>query len=102
MLRIHLTQAAFQEQTLLFKGIKIRITLRYNSNGQFWAMDVYEPERKRQICQGLSVVCGVPMLWRTTQDYYLWCEDESGANLDPMTSDDLGTRCFLYIGDKLV
>lgn len=98
--KIPVSQQPYQEFTLDFQGTKIRITLRFNSVGQFWAIDAYEPLNQRQICQGLSLVCGVPMLIRTTQPYFLWCEDASGADLDPMTLTDLGNRCVLYIGEK--
>lgn len=100
MRQIPITQSPFQEQSFDFNGTKIRLTLRFNSVGNFWAMDIYEPINQRQICQGLSLVCGVPLLNRGVQPYFFWCEDESGADLDPMSLADLGTRCQLYIGVK--
>lgn len=98
--QIPITQDPYQELSFDFEGTKIRLTLRFNSIGQFWAVDVFEPVNQVQICEGLSLVCGVPLLWRTAQPYFLWVSDESGAGLDPMSLDDLGTRCFLYIGEK--
>lgn len=97
---IPVTQSPYQEQTFDFNGRKIRLTLRFNSIGEFWAMDVYEPVTQRQICQGQALACGVPILLRSTQPYFFYLEDESGAELDPFGIDDLGTRCFLYIGEK--
>ncbi|HHF4806185.1 TPA: hypothetical protein ACPPHQ_000071 [Haemophilus influenzae] len=81
-------------------AIKIRLTLRFNSIGQFWAMDVFESVNQKQICRGHAIACGVPLLARTTQPYFFYLDDESGAELDPMSMEDLGTRCFLYIGEK--
>ena len=98
--QIPVTQSPYQEQTFEFNGVKIRLTLRFNSIGKFWAMDVFEPVNQQQICKGLSLVCGVPLLNRSTQPYFLWLTDESGANLDPMSLSDLGIRCLLYIGAK--
>ena len=100
MRKIPLTQHPYQEQTFEFNGIKIRLTLRFNSIGQFWAMDVFEPVNQKQICRGHALACGVPLLARSTQPYFFYLDDESGAELDPMSMEDLGTRCFLYIGEK--
>lgn len=100
MKQIPLTQSPYQEQTFDFLGRKIRLTLRFNSVGNFWAMDVFEPVNQRQICQGQALACGVPLLMRSLQPYFFYLEDESGAELDPMNIEDLGTRCFLYIGVK--
>lgn len=98
--QIPVTQFPYQEQTFEFNGVKIRLTLRFNSIGRFWAVDVFEPINRKQICKGMSLVCGVPLLNRTPQGYFFWLIDESGANLDPMSLSDLGTRCLLHIGAK--
>lgn len=100
MQQIPVTQSPHQEQTFEFNGTKIRLTLRFNSIGKFWAMDVFEPVNQKQICTGQSLACNVPILARSTQPYFLYLEDESGAELDPVGMSDLGTRCFLYIGEK--
>lgn len=100
MQQIPVTQSPHQEQTFEFNGIKIRLTLRFNSIGKFWAMDVFEPVNQKQICTGQSLASNVPILARSTQPYFLYLEDESGAELDPVGMSDLGTRCFLYIGEK--
>ena len=52
MQQIPVTQSPHQEQTFEFNGIKIRLTLRFNSIGKFWAMDVFEPVNQKQICTG--------------------------------------------------
>ncbi|UEA17453.1 hypothetical protein K7G92_000655 [Pasteurella canis] len=100
MLQIPVTQDPFQEQTFEFEGVKIRLTLRFNSIGNFWAMDVFEVSSQKQICSGIALACGVPLLMRSTRPYVFFLVDESGANLDPFSIQDLGTRCFLYIGEK--
>lgn len=100
MKQIPLTSSPYQEQTFDFLGRKIRLTLRFNSLGNFWAMDVFEPVNQKQICLGQALACGVPLLARSTQPYFFYLDDESGAELDPMSIEDLGTRCFLYIGEK--
>lgn len=100
MQQIPVTQSPHQEQTFEFSGVKIRLTLRFNSVGKFWAMDVFEPVNQKQICTGQALACNVPILARSTQPYFFYLEDESGAELDPVGMSDLGTRCFLYIGEK--
>lgn len=99
--QIPITQDPYQEQTFNYNGRKLRLTLRYNSVGQCWAFDLYDVTSQTQLTQGASLVCGVPLLWRTSLPYFLWCEDESGGHLDPMYLDDLGTRCFLYVTEKV-
>lgn len=90
----------YQEQVLGFENLKIRLTLKYNSVGRFWTMDVYEMRAKRWIAQGLSLVCGLPLLNRTTQTFDFLVSDESGANIDPIELSDLGTRSLLFIDLK--
>ncbi|MDH2927220.1 MULTISPECIES: phage baseplate plug family protein [Lonepinella] len=98
--QIPVSNAPYQEQTFAFNDLKIRLTLRWNSIGEFWAMDVYETIAQKQICQGVSLVVGVPILWHSTQPYYFLLTDEYGANLDPMSYTDLGSRYLLYIVEK--
>ncbi|MGP1572936.1 phage baseplate plug family protein [Aggregatibacter segnis] len=100
MKQIPVTQSPHQEQTFEFNGTKIRLTLRFNSVSKFWAMDVFEPVNQKQICTGQALACNVPILERSTQPYFFYLEDESGAELDSVGMSDLGTRCFLYIGEK--
>lgn len=100
MKQIPLNNAPYQEQTFDFNGTKIRLTLRFNSIGSFWAMDVFEVINQKSICNGQALACGVPLLIRGTQPYFFFLEDESGAELDPVSREDLGSRCFLYIGEK--
>lgn len=97
---IPVTPTPFQELRFEFNGARLQLTLCFNSVGQFWAFDLFDISRNRQICSGSSLVCGVPLLLRKSTPYFLWCEDESGAELDPLSIDDLGSRCFLYIGEK--
>lgn len=98
--QLPLSSSPYQEQTIDFLGRKIRITLRFNSIGNFWAMDVFEPVAQKIICEGTALVCGVPLLIRTSQPYFFWLSDESGANLDPLSIQDLGARCLLFVGEK--
>lgn len=100
MQQIPITQSPHQEQMFEFNGTKIRLTLKFNSVGRFWVMDVFEPVNQKQICTGQALACGVPLLVRRTQPYFFFLEDESGAELDPVEMADLGARCFLYIGEK--
>lgn len=94
---IPVTAEPYQEQTFDFNGIKIRLTLRFNSIGQCWVMDIYEPLTQQQICNGVSLVIGVPILYRNTRPYYFIVSDESGGELDPISLNALGNRCLLYI-----
>ena len=98
--KIQVSNAPNQEQSFDFASIKIKLTLRFNSIGRHWVMDVFEPVAQRKVCSGLSLVAGVPLLMRNTVPYFFYLDDESSADLDPMTLDDLLTRCRLYVGLK--
>ncbi|HGM5801107.1 TPA: hypothetical protein ACKP5W_003792 [Pseudomonas aeruginosa] len=89
-----------QEQRFEFAGQRLRLTLRYNSVGDHWGLDLFDELSQAWIAQGLALVVGVPMLWRSSVPYYFWLTDESGAGLDPIGGQDLGSRCRLYIGEK--
>ncbi|ETD72972.1 hypothetical protein V757_01125 [Pelistega indica] len=95
-----LVGVSYQEQVLDFEGMKIRITLKYNSVCRFWTMDVFEIRSKQMLAQGLSLVCGIPLLNRTLQSFEMFVSDESGENLDPIELSDLGSRNLLFIDLK--
>lgn len=98
--QIPVSNAIYQEFDIDYGKERLRFTLRFNSVGSFWVLDLFDLRRNRTICRGLSLAVGVPLLWRTSLPFFLWLEDESGLNLDPITEDDMGSRCFLYIGEK--
>lgn len=98
--QIPVSSQPLQEMTFNFNGRTLRITLRFNSVCECWSVDLFDMTKQKQISQGLGLVCGVPLLWRTSQPYFLWLEDESNQNLDPMSLSDMGNRCTLYIGEK--
>ncbi|MCK3654216.1 hypothetical protein A4G19_15890 [Pasteurellaceae bacterium Macca] len=99
MEKINLTIAPYQEQTIVFNSFTLRITVRLNSLGQFFALDVYDVIAQRYFCQGLAIACGVPLCWRGTQPFCFWLNDDSNFGLDPVSVADLA-RCSLFILHK--
>ncbi|MCX8566829.1 MAG: hypothetical protein ON057_001556 [Glomeribacter sp. 1016415] len=100
MYQIPVDSAPYQEMTIAFKAHALRLTLRYNSLVDYWALDVFDLKRDRYTTQGQPLVVGVPILWRRPVEYCFILTDESGIGLDPVGGEDLGQRCFLYIVDK--
>lgn len=101
MYQIPVNSAPYQEQTFHFDKHILRLTLRFNSVGQFWAMDVFDVAQQRFICQGTSLAVDIPLLWRGNQPYFFYVSDESGTGLDPMSPSDLGNRCLLFVEHKI-
>ncbi|MGF6878354.1 hypothetical protein OKW35_007833 [Paraburkholderia sp. MM5477-R1] len=81
-------------------GSPLNLTIRYNSVGDHWELDVQDRTTDAVIVQAVPLVLGPPILWRDTVDYLLWLEDLSGVGLDPIGGDDLGERFALYVGLK--
>ncbi|ADG20399.1 conserved hypothetical protein [Paraburkholderia atlantica] len=81
-------------------GSPLNLTIRYNSVGDHWELDVQDRTTDAVIVQAVPLVLGPPILWRDTVDYFLWLEDLSGVGLDPIGGDDLGERFALYVGLK--
>lgn len=100
MKQIPISSDPLQEQSFEFAGYRLRLTLRYNSIGDHWAIDLLDEAKGTWLAQGLTLVTGVPMLWRSTLPFFLWLEDVSGVGLDPIGGDDMGSRCLLHISEK--
>ena len=97
--KIPLSNTVHQEMVIPFNGRNIRLTIRFNSIGQFWAMSVFDLSENKSVMEGMAMVCGVPLLVRSAQPYFFWVEDNSGNTLDPMFETDFNGRCSLDIGE---
>lgn len=100
MIKIPVDSHPYQEQTFDIGPDRLRLTLRYNSIGDQWSMDVYDVKRERFDAQGLAVILGVPMMWRSVVDYFFWANDLSAVGLDPVGGQDMGNRIELLCGLK--
>lgn len=100
MIKIPVDSHPYQEQTFDIGDDRLRLTLRYNSVGDQWSIDIYDIKRARFDAQGLAVVVGVPMLWRANVAYFFWAHDLSAAGLDPLGGQDMGKRVELLCGLK--
>ena len=100
MIKIPVDSHPYQEQTFAIGEDRLRLTLRYNSIGDQWSMDVYDVQRERYDAQGLAIVVGIPMMWRANVDYFFWANDLSAVGLDPMGGNDMGNRVELLCGLK--
>lgn len=100
MIKIPVDSYSYQEQTFDVGTNRLRLTLRYNSIGDHWAMDVYDVRAERYDVQGLAIVLGVPMMWRSTTEYFFWANDLSAVGIDAVGGRDLGSRIELLCGLK--
>jgi hypothetical protein len=100
MIKIPVDSYPYQEQTFQIGDTRLRLTLRYNSVGDHWAMDIYDVRAERYDAQGLAIVLGVPMMWRSPVGYFFWANDLSAVGLDPIGGQDMGTRIELLCGLK--
>ncbi|QQP86948.1 phage baseplate plug family protein [Entomomonas asaccharolytica] len=89
-----------QEITINYNNERLTLTFTFSPVGKLWVFDLYNEITQQFIAQGLSLVVGIPILYRSPTDYYLWVEDESSNDVDPFSIDCLGNRCKLFIGDK--
>ncbi|MBP6018802.1 MAG: hypothetical protein KA735_04870 [Burkholderiaceae bacterium] len=98
MIVIPVDSHPFQEQTFDIGDTRLRLTLRYNSIGDQWSMDVYDVDAGRYDAQGLAIVLGVPLMWRRPVDYFFMAHDLSAAGIDLTGGQDLGARIQLLCG----
>ena len=63
--KIPLSNTVHQEMVIPFNGRNIRLTIRFNSIGQFWAMSVFDLSENKSVMEGMAMVCGVPLLVRS-------------------------------------
>lgn len=98
MLKIQLDNSPyFQQNFLISQNHRIRLSLRYNSIGEHWAMDVFDYQKNDFVAQGVALVVGVPLLWRHPVDYCFLLNDISGLDIDPVSVNDLATRFELFL-----
>lgn len=81
---------------------KYQIDLRFNPvpTGGQWLVDIADASTSAPLISGYALVCSVPLLKRTRLPFWLWLQDTSGAALNPFGSNDLGSRCVLYLVDR--
>jgi hypothetical protein len=82
--------------------LHVGLTLYYNPvpDGGTWVMDLIDADSNDVLVSGYSLVCGVPILKRTTLPFWFRLVDISGLHLNPYNGNDLGTRCLLYVVEK--
>ncbi|MCG9064725.1 hypothetical protein LH425_06660 [Laribacter hongkongensis] len=100
MRQLPVDSSPLQGMTVEVAGRSLQLTIRYNSIGDHWAIDIYDEADMRWVAQGQALATGVPILWRVQVPYFFLLVDESGIGLDPSGGADLGSRCLLYIGEK--
>ena len=78
-----------------------RFGLYWNTRGQFWSLDIFDPS-DNPIESGLKLVADWELISGLGNSAlppgFLYCVDTSGQGLDP-TDSDLGTRVLLIYDD---
>ncbi|KUZ70667.1 hypothetical protein WI40_13860 [Burkholderia ubonensis] len=101
MIQLPIDSTPLQEMTVdPGDGELLKLTIRYNSVGDHWELDVSDRDADASIVEAVPIVLGPPILWRDSVDFFFWLEDLSGVGLDPIGGDDFGERFALYVGMK--
>jgi hypothetical protein len=87
-----------QSMTIRYGDDVLKLTIRWNSIGSFWNMDVLDVETDTYVVQYMPLEVGTPIGQRLGRAWVFMLADTSSARLDPVSADDLGTRCVLMIG----
>ncbi|RQZ18381.1 hypothetical protein DIE15_08430 [Burkholderia sp. Bp9031] len=81
-------------------GSLLDLTIRYNTIGDHWELDVRERDNDAAVVEAVPLVLGLPILWRDSVAFFFWLEDLSGVGIDPIGGNDFGERFALYVGMK--
>jgi len=60
-------------------------------------VDIADANNGQALTSGYGLVCGVPVLKRTSLLFWLYLYDSSGNALNPYGGNDMGSRCVLYL-----
>ena len=87
-----------QQMTIRYGEEVLQLTIVWNSIGSHWYMDIFDVATNAYIVQYMPLEVGTPLGTRLSRAWVFMLADMSSAGLDPMSADDLGSRCLLVIG----
>jgi hypothetical protein len=88
-----------QQMTIRYGDDVLQLTVIWNSVGTHWYMHIFDVSEDAYVAQYVPLVVGTPIGQRYGRDWIFMLTDLSTEGFDPVSADDLGTRCVLLIGN---
>lgn len=89
---------ANQQMTIRFGADVLQLTIVWNSVGTHWYMDIFDVAENEYVAQYVPLEVGTPIGQRFGRAWVFMLADLSAEGFDPVSADELGTRCVLLIG----
>jgi hypothetical protein len=87
-----------QQMTIRFGDDVLQLTVVWNSVGTHWYMDIFDVEENEYVAQYVPLEVGTPIGERLGRAWVFMLADLSAEGFDPVSADEMGTRCVLLIG----
>lgn len=89
-----------QSISISIAGYTYNIELYYNTVGQLWQATVTDISSNAVLCSSYALQYGRIAFGNWDTRIALLVSDKSSSRIGPMTTDDMGGRCSVYIVDK--
>jgi hypothetical protein len=87
-----------QQMTIRYGDDVLQLTVIWNSVGTHWYMDIFDVAEDAYVAQYVPLEVGTPIGRRLGREWVFMLADLSAEGFDPVSADELGTRCVLLIG----
>ncbi|QIN99078.1 hypothetical protein triss_58 [Salmonella phage triss] len=94
------TSEGKQSISISIAGYTYNIELYYNTVGQLWQATVTDISSNAVLCSSYALQYGRIAFGNWDTRIALLVSDKSSSRIGPMTTDDMGGRCSVYIVDK--
>ncbi|QIN98634.1 hypothetical protein birk_60 [Salmonella phage birk] len=94
------TSEGKQSISISIAGYTYNIELYYNTVGQLWQATVTDLSSNAVLCSSYALQYGRIAFGNWDTRIALLVSDKSSSRIGPMTTDDMGGRCSVYIVDK--
>lgn len=94
------TSEGKQSISISIAGYTYIIELYYNTVGQLWQATVTDISSNAVLCSSYALQYGRIAFGNWDTRIALLVSDKSSSRIGPMTTDDMGGRCSVYIVDK--
>ncbi|QIN98277.1 hypothetical protein emiel_54 [Salmonella phage emiel] len=94
------TSEGKQSISISIAGYTYNIELYYNTVGQLWQATVTDVSSNAVLCSSYALQYGRIAFGNWDTRIALLVSDKSSSRIGPMTTDDMGGRCSVYIVDK--
>ncbi len=94
------TSEGKQSISISIAGYTYNIELYYNTVGQLWQATVTDVSSNTVLCSSYALQYGRIAFGNWDTRIALLVSDKSSSRIGPMTTDDMGGRCSVYIVDK--